>query len=119
MRLGTVIGRVTLTLQEPVYRGGALLLIQPLPRSQYAALSQKNLQQTDAAAAPRAAAAKPSAAARPGALVAYDQLGAGPGHIVGFTEGAEAAAPFTIDAPVDAYVACIVDRIDYHPPATA
>jgi ethanolamine utilization protein EutN len=38
---------------------------------------------------------------------------------VGFTEGAEATAPFAIDAPVDAYVACIVDRIDYRPPATA
>jgi ethanolamine utilization protein EutN len=111
MRLGTVIGRVTLTLQEPVYRGGTLLLIQPLSRAQYAGLSQKKLQQT--------AARTPAALTKASVLVAYDQLGAAAGHIVGFTEGAEAAAPFTIDAPVDAYVACIVDQIDYHPPATA
>ncbi|MDR0353112.1 MAG: ethanolamine utilization protein EutN [Opitutaceae bacterium] len=109
MRLGTVIGRVTLTLQEPAYRGGALLLIQPLTRSQYAGHSQKKLQQTSAR--------PPAALTKANALVAYDQLGAAPGHIVGFTEGAEASAPFPIDAPVDAYIACIVDQIDYHPPS--
>jgi len=49
-------------------------------------------------------------------LVVFDQLGAADGSIVGFTEGAEAAQPFDGPAPVDAYVACIVNQIDYEPP---
>jgi len=36
MRLGTVIGRITLTLQEPAYKGGCLLLVQPFSRAQFA-----------------------------------------------------------------------------------
>jgi ethanolamine utilization protein EutN len=50
-------------------------------------------------------------------LVVYDNLGAGVGHIVGFTEGSEAAMPFEQPTPVDAYNATIVDRIFYTPPA--
>jgi ethanolamine utilization protein EutN len=97
MRLGTVIGRVTLTLKEPAYTGGRLLIVQPLSRAQFAG-----------------APAMPLA---PGAsLVVYDELGAGDGSIVGFTEGAEAAQPFAGPTPVDAYVACIVTRINYEPP---
>lgn len=105
MRLGTVIGRVTMTLQEPVYKGGRVLLVQPLNRADFAALSNAKLQTQTA---PKLANVS--------TLVAYDQLGADIGHIVGFTEGAEATAPFTADAPVDAYIACIVDQIDYRPP---
>ena len=97
MRLGTVIGRVTLTLKEPVYTGGRLLLVQPFSRAQFAG-----------------APAEPLA---PGSsIVVFDELGAGDGSIVGFTEGAEAAQPFTGPAPVDAYVACIVNQISYEPP---
>ena len=105
MRLGTVIGRVTMTQQEPIYKGGRVLLVQPLARADYARLSGAKLQ------------TQPPQLAKTTALLAYDQLGAATGHIVGFTEGAEATAPFTTDAPVDAYIACIVDQIDYHPPA--
>jgi ethanolamine utilization protein EutN len=47
----------------------------------------------------------------------YDQLGAGVGHVVGFTEGAEATAPFPEPTPVDAYCAAIIDQIFYQPPA--
>jgi ethanolamine utilization protein EutN len=97
MRLGTVIGRVTLTQKEPVYTGGCLLIVQPFSREQFAG----------AAAVPLA----------PGSsLVVFDQLGAGQGSIVGFTEGAEASQPFDGPAPVDAYVACIVTQINYEPP---
>ncbi|PTY07625.1 ethanolamine utilization protein EutN [Opitutaceae bacterium EW11] len=97
MRLGTVIGRVTLSHKEPVYTGGRLLIVQPLSREQFAG---KNMQQLP----------------KGSSLVVYDELGAGQGSIVGFTEGAEATQPFTGDAPVDAYVACIVDKILYQPP---
>ncbi len=97
MRLGTVIGRVTLSLQDPAYAGGRLLIVQPLSRAQFAGA--------------------PAVPLAPGAsLVVYDALGAGEGSIVGFTEGAEAAQPFARPTPVDAYCACIVTRIEYAPP---
>ena len=98
MRLGTVIGRVTLNQQEPVYAGAHLVLIQPLSREQFAGASMLPL-------------------ARGSSVVAYDPLGAGEGSLVGFTEGAEATQPFDRDAPLDAYVACLVDRILYTPPS--
>jgi ethanolamine utilization protein EutN len=45
-------------------------------------------------------------------LVIYDDLGAGNGHRIGVTEGAEAAAPFYPEKkPVDAYCAAILDTI--------
>lgn len=103
MRLGTVIGRVTLHRQEPVYTGGRLLIVQPLSREQF---HQPDHQARTAPAVPLAKG--PS-------LVVYDQLGAGLGSVIGFTEGAEAAMPFEGDAPVDAYAACIVQHIDYRP----
>jgi len=46
-------------------------------------------------------------------LVAWDDLGAGDGQVVAFSEGGEAAQPFRpLDKPVDAYVAAIIDRLD-------
>ena len=45
-------------------------------------------------------------------VVIFDALGAGAGSRVGFSEGAEAAAPFyPARKPVDAYCACILDQI--------
>jgi microcompartment protein CcmK/EutM len=98
MRLGHVIGRITLSQQDPAYHGGRFLLVQPFGRDQY-----------------RGAGMTPLA---PGSsLVMYDQLGAGVGHVVGFTEGAEATAPFPEPTPIDAYCAAIIDQIFYQPPA--
>jgi ethanolamine utilization protein EutN len=46
-------------------------------------------------------------------LVAWDDLGAGEGQVVAFSEGGEAAQPFRpADKPIDAYVAALLDRID-------
>ena len=43
----------------------------------------------------------------------YDDLGAGVGSRIGFSEGGEAAAPFHPEKkPVDAYCACILDQRD-------
>lgn len=97
MRLGHVIGTVTLSRQEPAYRGGRFLLVQPWEAAQFA----------DPEGAPKAAGA---------GLVVYDRLGAGVGHVVGFTEGSEAARPFSEPTPVDAYCAAIVDEVFYQPP---
>ena len=48
-------------------------------------------------------------------VVIYDNLGAGAGSRVGFSEGGEAAAPFFPDRkPVDAYCACILDEVALH-----
>jgi microcompartment protein CcmK/EutM len=45
-------------------------------------------------------------------LVIYDNLGAGAGSRIGFSESGEAAAPFYPEKkPVDAYCACILDQI--------
>jgi ethanolamine utilization protein EutN len=50
-------------------------------------------------------------------LVIYDDLGTGTGSRIGFSEGAEAAAPFHPQRkPVDAYCACILDHVSIAQP---
>jgi ethanolamine utilization protein EutN len=45
-------------------------------------------------------------------VVMFDNLGAGNGSRVGFSEGGEAAVPFLPERkPVDAYCACILDQV--------
>lgn len=98
MRLGHVIGRVTLSKQDPSYKGGRFLLVQPFTREKFAGAPMTPL--------------------APGSsLVVYDNLGAGPGHIIGFTEGSEACMPFHDPTPVDAFNAAIVNELFYNPPA--
>jgi ethanolamine utilization protein EutN len=98
MRLGHVIGRVPLSQQDPAYKGGRFLLVQPFAKPQFAGAAMTPL--------------------APGnSLVVYDNLGADLGHIIGFTESAEASAPFAQPTPVDAFCAAIVDQIFYNPPA--
>ncbi len=98
MRLGHVIGKVTLSKQDPAYKGGRFLLVQPFARAQFAGAPMTPL--------------------APGSsLVVYDNLGAGLGHVIGFTEGAEASAPFDQPTPVDAFNAALVDEFFYNPPA--
>jgi ethanolamine utilization protein EutN len=46
-------------------------------------------------------------------LVVFDELGAGPGAIIGISEGREAANPFgKVKTPVDAYCACLLDQLN-------
>jgi len=50
-------------------------------------------------------------------LVIFDDLGAGRGHRIGFSEGGEAAVPFSPERkPVDAYCACILDQVSLKRP---
>jgi len=94
MRLGKTIGTVTLVEPHPTMRGGVLKVVVPL--------SMADLASGDGPAEP---------------LVAWDDLGAGDGQLVAFSEGGEAAQPFRpLDKPVDAYVAAIVDRLDLGSP---
>jgi microcompartment protein CcmK/EutM len=97
MRLGHVIGRVTLSQQDPSYQGGRFLLVQPLSKAQFAGAPMLPL-------------------ANGSSLVVYDNLGAGVGNLIGFTEGAEASAPFDRPTPVDAFNAALIDQIFYSPP---
>jgi microcompartment protein CcmK/EutM len=96
MRLGTVIGHVTLSRQEASYLGGRFLVVQPWTAEKFV---------------------RPTARlASSASLVVYDKLGAGVGSVVGFTEGSEASQPFCNPTPVDAYCAAIIDEVFHQPP---
>jgi len=90
MRIGRTIGTVTLVEPHPAVRGGVFRLVVPL------------------AAADLAAGDGPAES-----LVAWDELGAGEGQLVAFSEGGEAAQPFRPEEkPVDAYLAALLDHVD-------
>jgi ethanolamine utilization protein EutN len=99
MRLGHIIGRVTLSKQDPAYKGGRFLLVQPFSREQFEGAAMTPL-------------------AKGNSLVVYDSLGADLGHVIGYTEGSEASVPFDQPTPVDAYNAAIIDQIFYTPPVS-
>jgi ethanolamine utilization protein EutN len=98
MRLGTVIGRVTLSQTVPSLIGARWLILSPFTRDHF--------QQGHNA---------PPGLSREPSLVVYDALGAGVGQTIGFVEGREAAAPFEEPTPVDAISAALVDEIFYRP----
>ena len=91
MRIGTVIGRVTLAARTPKYAGERLLLTLPWTEETFAG------EETYAPA-----------------IVVYDTLGAGVGQQIAISEGREAACPFPKPTPVDAYCAALVDDITYN-----
>jgi len=94
MRLGKTIGTVTLVEALPTLRGGSLRMVVPLAAS--------DLEAGDGPAEP---------------LVAWDDLGAGDGQLVAFSEAGEAAQPFyPNEKPIDAYVAAIIDSLEISPP---
>lgn len=91
MRIGEVIGTVTLSREHSMVKGGCFKLAIPL--------SLEDLRSSS-----------PSSAEP---VVVYDELGAGEGSRIAFSEGREAAQPFhPNDKPIDAYNAAILDRID-------
>ncbi len=98
MRLGTVIGRVTLSVAVPALEGGRWLIVSPFNREHF----QRG---TDA----------PAGMSKEPTLVVYDDLGGGVGHTIGVIEGAEATAPFEKPTPIDAINAALVDEIFYSP----
>ena len=97
MRIGEVIGKVTMSAMDPKMVGGRMLIVRPFDPPSL---------RRQVEGAPPASASEP--------IVAYDELGAGPGHIVGFSEGREGAMPFHPDrVAVDAYICCLLDRVTY------
>ncbi len=92
MRVGTVIGSVTLSVKHPAFRGGRMLFVLPWKKETF-----EGKQVFD-----------------PGISV-YDDLGAGIGQMIAISEGREAACPFPDPTPVDAYCAALIDEIFYKP----
>jgi ethanolamine utilization protein EutN len=94
VRIAEIIGKVTLSKVDPTVAGSRWLLGVPLNH----------------------AGINGAESGRGEALVIYDDLGAGTGSLVAFTEGGEAAAPFyPDDKPIDAYCAAILDHLDVEP----
>jgi len=91
MRIAKVIGTVTLSRWHPSLSGSRWIL--GVPYSLKALRSGGEPDGED--------------------LVIFDNLGAGFGHQIGFSEGGEAAAPFVPEKkPVDAFCACIIDQLN-------
>jgi len=90
MRIGKVIGTVTLNRSHPSLTGGRFKLVVPL--------------------------ALADLAGRPGQpaeeITVYDELGAGIGSLIAISEGSEASRPFyPKEKVIDAYNAAILDSV--------
>jgi microcompartment protein CcmK/EutM len=91
MRIGKVIGTVTLNRWHESMRGARFRIAVPLSLANLRGESQPEAE----------------------VLVVYDELGAGDDSLIAISEGAEAAQPFRPDIkPVDAYCAAILDAIN-------
>lgn len=90
MRIAEVIGTVTLSRWHPAVQGARWVI--GVPFSLKALRNQSGPDGED--------------------FVILDQLGAGNGQMIGVSEGVEAAAPFFPEKkPLDAYCACVLDRV--------
>ncbi|MDB5297238.1 MAG: Ethanolamine utilization protein EutN/carboxysome structural protein Ccml, partial [Phycisphaerales bacterium] len=88
MRIGKVIGRVTLSAIHESLVGGRFLIVEVQDRFALAGGRRRT---------------KESA-------VVYDHMGAGDGDLIAFTESGEATRPFhPRRVPLDAYAAAILD----------
>lgn len=91
MRIAEVIGRVTMARLHPSLRGGRFLIALPMPLEALVEGSPRRGEE----------------------VILYDDLGAGPGALIGLSEGREAANPFgKTKTPIDAYCACLLDRVE-------
>lgn len=90
MRIGRVTGRVTLNRAYETLVGGRFLIVDVQDRFSLAGEKRKSSD----------------------SLVCYDNLGAGPGDLIAFTESREACMPFYPEkrVPIDAYNAAILDQ---------
>lgn len=92
MRIGEVIGTVTLSASDPKFVGKQLTIVQP---HDPASLRSNGLGSGEV-------------------VVCIDELNSRLGDRVGFSEGREAAMPWYPDrVAVDAYVGCLLDDVTY------
>jgi len=90
MRIGEVIGKLTLSRAHPALVGGALRIVVPLRLSDLAGTTVPD--------------AEP--------IVVYDVLAPGQGSRIAISEGPEASNPFYPEVkPIDAYSAALLDRV--------
>ena len=90
MRIGDIIGTVTLNRSHPSLAGARFKLVVPLSLADLAGQGREPAEE----------------------LTLYDELGAGVGCRVAFSEGREAAQPFHPQVkPIDAYCAAILDTV--------
>jgi carbon dioxide concentrating mechanism protein CcmL len=98
MKLGTVIGRVTLSQTVPALEGARWLIVSPFTREHFQ----------------RGTVTPPGLSKDPSPVV-YDAIGGAVGQTIGYVEGREAAQPFDQPTPIDAINAALVDEIYYSP----
>jgi carbon dioxide concentrating mechanism protein CcmL len=98
VKLGSVIGRVTLSKAIPELTGARWLIVSPFTREHF----QRGTE-------------TPVGLSKDPSLVVYDALGGGVGQTIGYVEGREAAQPFDQPIPIDAINAALVDDIFYNP----
>jgi ethanolamine utilization protein EutN len=97
MRIGDVIGTVTLNRAHPSLLGARFKLVAPLSWDNLAGRWDEPLEE----------------------LAVFDELGAGVGSRIAISEGREAAMPFHPEVkPIDAYNAAILDTLEYVTPET-
>jgi ethanolamine utilization protein EutN len=90
MRIGKVIGTVTLNRSHPSLTGARYKLTVPLSLDNLAGRSDAMAEE----------------------VVVYDDLGAGIGNLIAISEGREAAMPFHPGVkPIDAYNAAVLDSV--------
>jgi ethanolamine utilization protein EutN len=89
MRIGKVIGKISLTQPYETLVGGRYLLVEVQDRFSLAGKARKSTE----------------------SLIVYDHLGASEGDLIAFTESREACMPFYPEkrVPLDAYNAAILD----------
>ena len=91
MRIGKVLGTVTLNRSHPSLAGACFRLAAPLTLDELRGGTEPAAEE----------------------LVVYDGLGAGQGSLIALSEGGEAAQPFyPNDKPIDAYNAAILDSVE-------
>ena len=98
MKLGSVIGRVTLCKTVEGLEGARWLIVSPFTREHF-----------------QQGTVEPTGLSKDPSVVVYDSLGGGVGQTVGYIEGREAAQPFEKSPPIDAITAALVDEIYYNP----
>ena len=95
MRIGHVIGTVTLNRRHPSLAGARLKLVVPLSWDNLAGRNDESM----------------------GEIAVFDELGANVGSRIAISEGREAAMPFYPQVkPVDAYNAAILDTLEFELP---
>lgn len=89
MRVGRVVGRITLNRAYKTLAGGRFIIVEVQDRFALAGQPRKTSE----------------------SLVCYDNLGAHAGDLIAFTESREACMPFYPEriVPLDAYNAAILD----------